>query len=580
MHRLFSRSCVLFAVLAIWTHFAFGQSNYGFELADIDQGRLASPEQSRNRLSAIPINALSAEEREYYQYLNAYFLTFDGDLDAVIAEYSALLEVSQSPDIRIRTFSSLINLLGAKKQWQEGFYRVEELLALLQNHPDSTYRPAAYIALALLYKQINQPETAQHFAERALSIKNIDLFHKCLAMEVKLVSVLNLDIEQLSLSDFTDADVVCNAANLDYELINIALWKIKWLKQQARYQEALNVLQLTLFQAEQFRQDSQLIEIYNQFATLHVALKQYEEAQQYAEMALSLDNIDSFVGAKITMFDVLRQLAEVKQDFEQAYYYLNEKLSLEKTMFETKLANEMAIQKAWFEVDAKQNQIELLDKQNDLLKTESQLTTEQLENSLLALSLVSLLLATLLFWSYRSRKVQAKLRYYAHTDGLTRIYNRGFFTDSAENLLSQAQKNNNAVSLILLDLDHFKNINDSFGHQVGDWALTQVASTISRCVGQHGIVGRLGGEEFGIALTVNDSSVGMRIAEECRQAIDNIDTSQSGYNFKLTVSAGVGCSSHAGYKLDNLYAAADLALYQSKHYGRNRVYEYSATMSS
>ena len=115
---------------------------------------------------------------------------------------------------------------------------------------------------------------------------------------------------------------------------------------------------------------------------------------------------------------------------------------------------------------------------------------------------------------------------------------------------------------------------------MGDWALTQVASTISRCVGQHGIVGRLGGEEFGIALTVTDSGVGMRIAEECRKAIDNIDTSQSGYNFKLTVSAGVGCSSHAGYKLDNLYAAADLALYQSKHYGRNRVYEYSANMSS
>ena len=79
---------------------------------------------------------------------------------------------------------------------------------------------------------------------------------------------------------------------------------------------------------------------------------------------------------------------------------------------------------------------------------------------------------------------------------------------------------------------------------------------------------------------MTDSGVGMRIAEECRKAIDNIDTSQSGYNFKLTVSAGVGCSSHAGYKLDNLYAAADLALYQSKHYGRNRVYEYSANMSS
>jgi len=580
MQRFTLLSFLLVMLLSAWSFTAHCQANYAFELSEIDQARLSSPTESRLRLAAIPVEGLSSEQREYYQYLDAYFLTFDGDLDAVINRYNELLVVTQSVDIRIRILGSLINLLGAKKQWELGFHRVEELLALLQENPDSKYRPGAYVSLALLYRQINQPETALHFSERVFSMPDADAHTRCLAASVKISASTQLNLDFVALSEFTDAEAVCNDAKLDYELVNIEVWKVNWLKQQNRFQEALNVLQLTLSLAEKFRQDSQLIEIYNQFSTVHVALKQYDEAQRYAEMVLTFDNIDSFVGAKITMFDVLRQLAEVKQDFEQAYYYLNEKLSLEKTMFETKLANEMAIQKAWFEVDAKQNQIELLDKQNDLLKTESQLTTEQLENSLLALSLVSLLLATLLFWSYRSRKVQAKLRYYAHTDGLTRIYNRGFFTDSAENLLSQAQKNNNAVSLILLDLDHFKNINDSFGHQVGDWALIQVASTISRCVGQHGIVGRLGGEEFGIALTVNDSSVGMRIAEECRQAIDNIDTSQSGYNFKLTVSAGVGCSSHAGYKLDNLYAAADLALYQSKHYGRNRVYEYSATMSS
>ncbi len=570
----------LVMLLSTWAISGFCQANYAFELSEIDQARLSSPVESRARLAAIPVNALSSEQREYYQYLDAYFLTFDGDLDAVIARYNVLLEVTQSADIRIRTLGSMINLLGAKKQWQEGFHRVEELLALLQENPESNYRPGAFVSLALLYRQINQPETALHFSERVLSMPDADAHNRCLAASVKISASTQLTLDSVSLSEFTDAETLCNDAKLDYELINIEVWKVNWLKQQNRFQEALNVLQLTLSQAEKFRQDSQLIEIYNQFATVHVALKQYDEAQRYAEMALAFGNIDSFIGAKISMYGVLRQLAEVKKDFEQAYYYLNEKLALEKAMFETKLANEMAIQKAWFEVDAKQSQIELLDKQNDLLKTESQLTTEQLENSLLALSLVSLLLATLLFWSFRSRKVQEKLRYFAHTDGLTKIANRGFFTESVESLLSQAQKQNNALSLILLDLDHFKNINDSFGHQVGDWALIQVAKTISDVVSESAIVGRLGGEEFGIALIVQDSSVGMRIAEECRHAIENIDTSQSGYNFKLTVSAGVGCSSHAGYKLDNLYAAADLALYQSKHYGRNRVYEYSASMSS
>ena len=580
MQRITLMSLLLVMLLNAWSFSGHCQTNYTFELSEIDHARLSTPVESRLRLAAIPVEGLSSDQREYYQYLDAYFLTFDGDLDAVINRYNELLGVTQNADIRIRTIGSLINLLGAKKQWEEGFHRVEELLALLQQNPESKYRPGAFVSLALLYRQINQPETALHFSERVLSMPDADLLNRCLAASVKISASIQLNLDIVTLAEFTDAEAVCSEAKLDYELINIEVWKVKWLKQQNRFQEALNVLQFTLIQAEQFRQDSQLVEIYNHFATLHVALKQYDEAQQYAEMALSLDNIDSFVGAKITMFDVLRQLAEVKQDFNQAYYYLNEKLALEKSMFESKLANEMAIQKAWFEVDAKQSQIELLDKQNDLLKTESQLTTEQLENSLLALSLVSLLLATLLFWSFRSRKVQAKLRYYAHTDGLTKIANRGFFTESVESLLSQAQKNNNAVSLILLDLDHFKNINDTYGHQVGDWALIQVAATIRDSVTENAILGRLGGEEFGVALMVQDSSVGLRIAEECRQAIDNIDTNKSGYNFKLTVSAGVGCSSHAGYKLDNLYAAADLALYQSKQYGRNRVYEYSASMAS
>ena len=98
-------------------------------------------------------------------------------------------------------------------------------------------------------------------------------------------------------------------------------------------------------------------------------------------------------------------------------------------MYERQLADEIAIQQARFDIDAKQSEIELLDKQNDLLKAESMLINERLENSLLALALVSILLSSLLFWSYRSRKVQSKLKMFAQTDALTQIANRGHFTD-------------------------------------------------------------------------------------------------------------------------------------------------------
>ena len=247
-------------------------------------------------------------------------------------------------------------------------------------------------------------------------------------------------------------------------------------------------------------------------------------------------------------------------------------------MYEQQLADEIAIQQARFDIDAKQNEIELLDKQNELLKAESMLINERLENSLLALALVSILLSSLLFWSYRSRKVQSKLKMFAQTDALTQIANRGYFTDCLTEKLTQAQKNGSLVGLILLDLDHFKNINDTYGHQVGDWALIQTAKAIKESVGDDAIVGRLGGEEFGAVITGKPEREVIHIAERCRVAIENIQSAMSEYQFKLTVSAGVSNSSQAGYKLENLYAAADLALYQSKHYGRNRVYEYSSTM--
>ena len=153
-----------------------------------------------------------------------------------------------------------------------------------------------------------------------------------------------------------------------------------------------------------------------------------------------------------------------------------------------------------------------------------------------------------------------------------------YFTEQTTDTLLHAQKNNAKVSLILLDLDQFKNINDTYGHQIGDWALIQVAKTISHGVSDEAIVGRLAGEEFGIVVRGKSAEEVVRIAERCRVAIERIESSSIEVQLKLTVSIGVCNSAQVGYKLENLYAAADLALYQSKRYGRNRVYEYSVTM--
>ena len=548
------------------------------KLRHIDSVRLSDHQTAKAELASIPVSALDTDEVHYYRYLQCLILTVDSELTDIIARYDSLLEESVQPELQIRVLGSLINLLGVKRDWKSGLQRVEELLALLQEIPDSTYKPDAYLNLAHFHLNIGQPETALHFAERAFSIETLVPRIRCGLHLVVISTKSKLQLDSLNLAEFTEADRVCNNAGQNYTIVNINIWKAKWLLQQNRLDEAQTVLTTTLMKAENFPASGQLIEIYSLFAMVYWANEEYDNASVYADKVMAVEFKEDFPQPLIDTYDIKRQLAERNGNYQQAYQYLTTRQQLEQNMYERQLADEIAIQQARFDIDAKQSEIELLDKQNELLKAESMLINERLENSLLALALVSILLSSLLFWSYRSRKVQSKLKMFAQTDALTQIANRGHFTDCLTEKLTQAQKNGSLVGLILLDLDHFKNINDTYGHQVGDWALIQTAKAIKESAGEDAIVGRLGGEEFGAVITGKLEGEIMHIAERCRLAIENIQSTMSEYQFKLTVSAGVSNSSQAGYKLENLYAAADLALYQSKHYGRNRVYEYSSTL--
>ncbi len=548
------------------------------KLRHIDNVRLSDHQTAKAELASIPMASLDSDEVHYYRYLQCLILTVDSELTDIIARYDSLLEEPVQPELRIRVLGSLINLLGVKRDWKNGLQRVEELLALLQEIQDSTYKPDAYLNLAHFHLNIGQPETALHFAERAFSSETLMPRIRCGLHLVVISTKAKLQLDNLDLAEFSEADRVCNNANQNYTIVNINIWKAKWLLQQNRLDEAQTVLTTTLMKAESFPTSGQLIEIYSLFAMVYWANEEYDNARVHADKVMAVEFKEDFPQPLIDTYDIKRQLAERNGNYQQAYQCLTIRQQLEQNMYEQQLADEIAIQQARFDIDAKQNEIELLDKQNELLKAESMLINERLENSLLALALVSILLSSLLFWSYRSRKVQSKLKMFAQTDALTQIANRGYFTDCLTEKLTQAQKNGSLVGLILLDLDHFKNINDTYGHQVGDWALIQTAKAIKESVGDDAIVGRLGGEEFGAVITGKPEREVIHIAERCRVAIENIQSAMSEYQFKLTVSAGVSNSSQAGYKLENLYAAADLALYQSKHYGRNRVYEYSSTM--
>lgn len=160
----------------------------------------------------------------------------------------------------------------------------------------------------------------------------------------------------------------------------------------------------------------------------------------------------------------------------------------------------------------------------------------------------------------------------ARTDSKTGLANTAHWSHQARTELARAERDNTELGVLMLDLDHFKKINDNYGHLTGDAVLKAVADALRKQCREYDIVGRFGGEEFMILVPGVDAAELMTIAERFRQCVGSlIVTSPDNHQpVTVTVSAGAVVYPQSGHDLDELLLAADAALYQAKQGGRNR----------
>lgn len=169
------------------------------------------------------------------------------------------------------------------------------------------------------------------------------------------------------------------------------------------------------------------------------------------------------------------------------------------------------------------------------------------------------------------QKLAQKLEKLATIDSLTEIANRRYFLDLANKELQRSQRYGQEFSLLMLDLDYFKVVNDSYGHGIGDQVLKKMTETTIHCLRNVDIFGRLGGEEFAILLPQTCTNQAEYVAERIRQNIEQIYLNIQDFLVKITVSIGISIYQEGDEKIEDILKRADRALYQAKAQGRNRV---------
>jgi diguanylate cyclase (GGDEF)-like protein len=163
-----------------------------------------------------------------------------------------------------------------------------------------------------------------------------------------------------------------------------------------------------------------------------------------------------------------------------------------------------------------------------------------------------------------------KLQEYANLDGLTGIANRRFFEGRLRDEFQRWQRYGGELSVLLFDLDHFKNINDRFGHAVGDTVLRVMAQRVAEAVRVQDTFGRFGGEEFALLLPCTPLADAMIVAEKIRMTIGDTPVEAEGVRVPVTASVGGAAARPGLLTYEVLINEADAALYSAKRQGRNR----------
>ena len=549
------------------------------KLIDLELQRTGNIKNYEDLLSEVDAYKLQFNDyqRCFYNYLEQYNLALLNGFSQSLTGFQQLFKACEDPRVRIRIKNMEANIFSYMKRYKASIEALDYSLTHVSDVDDKHLLTIVYSAAFIVYSYIEQYPLSLQFSELLMD-ESDNPSDQCKGKYNRAKIYLKQGVVQLDEAEVNQVFDYCYSVK---EPIFAYLLKMEWYS----------------YLIKSDRNNINWEKVLKEIADHEVAISQISYPYLTRNLLLVKSQILFKLGDKDVIQHVIDELLKEGNNFEnsenriiylklmvshyknsgqaeQALEYM-EMAQLELDQFyKDKQNKQLAYQIVNHESMADQLQNEILSKQNKILQIEQDLAKKNMLNQRLITAVISLLGLLLVFWGVRLTRKHKLVKEAASKDYLTGCYNRQTFETQVKSMLRRLEIKDLILHLSIMDLDHFKSVNDRFGHLKGDLVLKRIIAYCETQLTERMLLGRLGGEEFGLFIIETNSRDMMNKLNQIREGIKALDFSDIDGDLNMTASFGVASSLTSGYQWQTLISHADEALYQAKERGRNRVYRF------
>ena len=515
-------------------------------------------------------SSMTSSQRWRLRYLDGWESSFEGDYPKAETRLKDVVDHSGDVNLAAKAGALLLSVQVLNQKYDDAYRGAAAMIAELPRVTSTDARQTVLNNLSQVLDFAGQPDLALTYARMMRDpLPAGDSPCRSMVLEVAaLESLGKLDSSSPALARTIHA---CLAARNLVFADTARLIQVDRYLAEHRPQDALERVEHIAADIHSTGYYPHLLAMRLQRAQAYLALGNDAQAGKAARQVIAMGTAGDRSIHLADAYHVLYEIEKRRGHGMQALGYYERYIQQDTGYLNDVTARALAYQRVQQNLLAQKMQNDALARQNQVLRLQQALNVEAAHTNRLFALLLLAVLALLVLWLVRVKRLQLRFREMARRDGLTGILNHQHFMREAEDAVAQQRRSGGGAALALIDLDHFKQINDIRGHVTGDQALRHIVSVVQAWLRPGDLFGRLGGEEFGLLLAGCGRDECIALAEHVREAIAATPLRLDGEPIVVTASIGMAFADRVGFELPRLFHYADAALYAAKRAGRNRV---------